>query len=187
MAIGDEAVLVSAEEAWDPSAAEQQRTKQPRTGDAAGAALSGASVGGGGGGGAPAFTRVQSVSASSGVPLGVGGAGGTPAGSSAATGVSGTTSAQEEQSSPAPPPVQPQPSGGGGVLPQHLWLVAARPSTTFKELLDVVVGKCVHRVYVTDDAGLPLGVVTLTDIVQLVAVDPEFGADEEVALLGEPF
>lgn len=48
-------------------------------------------------------------------------------------------------------------------------------------------GKCVHRVYVTDGGGYPLGVVTLTDLVQLVAVDPEFGEEEEVAMLGDAF
>ena len=59
----------------------------------------------------------------------------------------------------------------------RLWLVAANPETTLKELLGIIVRNSVHRVYIVDEHIMPLGVVTLTDIMQLFAVDPAM--DEE--------
>ena len=51
-------------------------------------------------------------------------------------------------------------------------VVSAQPGSTLREVIAMVVGSKVHRVFVTDAGGKPVGVVTLTDIIR-VAVSPE--------------
>ncbi|KAL4425007.1 hypothetical protein ABPG77_002892 [Micractinium sp. CCAP 211/92] len=43
------------------------------------------------------------------------------------------------------------------------------PATTFGDLLDMLVGRKLHRVYVVDEAGKPTSIITLTDILRLVS------------------
>jgi CBS domain-containing protein len=52
-------------------------------------------------------------------------------------------------------------------------LVLATPSTTFAEVLDLVVGRRIHRVYVVDPDGKPVGCATCTDVLRaaLAAAD----------------
>lgn len=40
------------------------------------------------------------------------------------------------------------------------------PASTFGQLLDTLVGNSLHRVYVVDEAGKPLSIVTLTDVLR---------------------
>jgi CBS domain-containing protein len=47
-------------------------------------------------------------------------------------------------------------------------LVSCRPETTLREVLNVVVENGVHRVFIEDNLGHILGVVTLTDILQVL-------------------
>jgi hypothetical protein len=48
-------------------------------------------------------------------------------------------------------------------------LLSCGPSATVSEVLEMVVSGHVHRVYVVGEGGRPLGVVTLTDLLQLVS------------------
>jgi CBS domain-containing protein len=54
-------------------------------------------------------------------------------------------------------------------------LITCRRDSTLRELLEVLVGNRVHRVYVVEPAGgdseglRPVGVVTPTDVLRLVA------------------
>ena len=50
---------------------------------------------------------------------------------------------------------------------------AGSPAPRGAQLLAIIVKNSVHRVYICDENTLPLGVVTLTDIMQLFAVDPD--------------
>lgn len=48
-------------------------------------------------------------------------------------------------------------------------LVTCTAAATFEEVLKLLVHNSVHRVYVMDDLSLPIGVITPTDILQLLA------------------
>ncbi len=48
-------------------------------------------------------------------------------------------------------------------------LLCCKPESTFAEVLEMVALERVHRAYVVDEAGKPVGVVTLTDMLQLVS------------------
>ncbi len=48
-------------------------------------------------------------------------------------------------------------------------LLCCSPESTFAEVLQLVASERVHRAYVVDQAGRPVGVVTLTDILHLVS------------------
>ena len=48
-------------------------------------------------------------------------------------------------------------------------LVTCTPAATFEEVLKLLVQHSVHRVYVIDDLSLPIGVITPTDILKLLA------------------
>ncbi|EIE20202.1 CBS-domain-containing protein [Coccomyxa subellipsoidea C-169] len=47
-------------------------------------------------------------------------------------------------------------------------LVLATPNDTFAEILEKLVTKHLHRLYVVDDMARPIGIVTLTDILRMV-------------------
>lgn len=91
---------------------------------------------------------------------------------------------------------------------KHLWLVACTPDTTLLELLQTFVmqSACVpswgqelsasrspfysrlthalpvtHRIYIVDASRHAIGVVTLTDVLRLLAIDPD---DDEESWLG---
>lgn len=55
----------------------------------------------------------------------------------------------------------------GGSVGQAL--AAASPSDTFASVLALLVGRRLHRLYVVDVDGKPIGVVTLTDVLKAVA------------------
>lgn len=55
----------------------------------------------------------------------------------------------------------------------QLWLVKVTPESTFLEVLSKMVNQAVHRVYVVDALGRPLDVITMSDVLQMLAVDPQ--------------
>lgn len=48
-------------------------------------------------------------------------------------------------------------------------LLCCKPESTFAEVLEMVALERVHRAYVVDEGCRPVGVVTLTDMLQLVS------------------
>lgn len=51
-------------------------------------------------------------------------------------------------------------------------VVAVKPETTFMQVLDLLVEKHLHRVYVVDDSGVAISIITLTDILRAVTKPP---------------
>ena len=54
-------------------------------------------------------------------------------------------------------------------LPHAPPLAVCRPDSTLGELLGLLAGRHLHRLFVVDDEGRPVGVVSLTDILTLLA------------------
>ena len=54
-------------------------------------------------------------------------------------------------------------------------MVTCEPGATIAEVLDAMHVKAVHRVWVVDDAGRPVGVVALSDILAAIAVKKPAG------------
>ena len=46
------------------------------------------------------------------------------------------------------------------------------PDATLREVLQLFVFHGVHRVYIVDERMRPLGVITMSDVLQLIALDP---------------
>lgn len=59
-------------------------------------------------------------------------------------------------------------------------VVTVRPGDTVLHLMRALVDGKAHRAYVIDETGVPVGVVTLTDLLRLFAVDP--ASDKEMLL-----
>lgn len=58
--------------------------------------------------------------------------------------------------------------GGYAALFAASPVVTVQAGTTLEQLLDVIVARGLHRVYVVDAAGAPVSIVTLTDILRIV-------------------
>ncbi len=50
--------------------------------------------------------------------------------------------------------------------------VSLKPSSTFGQLIDLIASQSLHRVYITGEAGEPLSIVTLTDVLREI-IKPE--------------
>ncbi len=53
-----------------------------------------------------------------------------------------------------------------------LTLRSLKPSSTFGQLLETMATQGLHRLYITDDEGKPVSIVTLTDVLREI-VKPE--------------
>jgi len=75
---------------------------------------------------------------------------------------------------PSAPPTPGAGAGPGSATPP---VVTARPDETLLTLMASLVEGKAHRAYVVDEQGRPIGVVTLTDVLRLFAVDPSSDKD----------
>ncbi len=55
---------------------------------------------------------------------------------------------------------------------KELPLLSLKPSSTFGQLLETMATQGLHRLYITDDEGKPVSIVTLTDVLREI-VKPE--------------
>lgn len=72
-------------------------------------------------------------------------------------------------SQPSPPPFRysrSKPRTPGEEVGQSL--VLCRPDSTLLEVVALLVGSKIHRVYVIDDKEQPVGIVTMTDVLRKV-------------------
>ena len=56
---------------------------------------------------------------------------------------------------------------------RYVELVYARPETTLRKVLHMMASRNIHHVHVMDDDDAPVGVVTPTDILHMLAVEDE--------------
>eukprot|EP00298_Acanthocystis_sp_HF-20_P010647 c18970_g1_i1.p1 GENE.c18970_g1_i1~~c18970_g1_i1.p1 ORF type:complete len:352 (+),score=178.75 c18970_g1_i1:49-1104(+) len=51
--------------------------------------------------------------------------------------------------------------------------ITFKPESTLQSVMDCMVTQKIHRVYVVDDLNRPIGVVSLTDVIDVMVVEPE--------------
>jgi hypothetical protein len=93
----------------------------------------------------------------------------------------GETGAQQAQQAPEPPTpgvsAEQQQAAAGAQAAQapkglRPAVVTVAPEDTLLRVMEVLVAHKLHRVYVADERAKPVGVVTITDVLRLFAVDP---------------
>lgn len=56
---------------------------------------------------------------------------------------------------------------------KDLPMVSLKPSSTFGVLIDTIASQGLHRIYITSEAGAPVSIVTLTDVLrEIIKPDP---------------